>query len=272
MVMPIAWCLHCLALFCLPLRPRQLRSMLIASETLYAWSTLDVFVVIIAAALLELDAVAKFTIGNECDGINAALQTYHGVGDLLPGEPSCFGVTPTLEAGFWLLACCVVVSTVAGGIATFTAHVALEEHVARARACRASRLTRCARQWRGRCRCAPALAFALRVGVGRAAPPKLGGVGTLAWACSLSLSPQLGLFCRSTSLKYLYAVHGDNVISLTFIGSQRLCVMCVCVFYHFIDRRRPCMSSVYSHVRPGPRASWVACIPPCCKGGDILVE
>ena len=59
-VLPLAWSLHCLALWCVPLRPRQLRSMLIASETLYAWAMLDVLVVIVAASLLELDQVAYF--------------------------------------------------------------------------------------------------------------------------------------------------------------------------------------------------------------------
>ena len=149
-VLPLAWGLHCLALWCVPLRPRQLRSMLIASETLYAWAMLDVLVVIVAASLLELDQVAKFTLGDECDGLNAALSSHPSLGGLLPGEASCFGVVPTLEAGYWLLVAATLVSTVAGGVATLTAHIALEEHVARARlAASASSLSSLAASLRG---------------------------------------------------------------------------------------------------------------------------
>uniref|UniRef100_A0A7S3ES55 Uncharacterized protein n=1 Tax=Haptolina ericina TaxID=156174 RepID=A0A7S3ES55_9EUKA len=36
-------------------------------------------------------------VGDLCNGINAALSTYHQLGVLLPGEAICFGVVPTLQ-------------------------------------------------------------------------------------------------------------------------------------------------------------------------------
>ena len=86
------------------------------------------------AALLELDQFAKFTLGDECDSINAALARYHELGDLMPGEPSCFGVSPTLDAGYWLLLTCVVASTIFGWVAMHGAHLALRERRASSRA------------------------------------------------------------------------------------------------------------------------------------------
>jgi len=133
LVAPLVWPILLLVSWYLPLRPRALRRLLVIAETLYAWAMLDVFVVIVAAALLELDQVAKFTLGHECDGINAALQMAPELGALLPGEASCFGVAPTLDRGYWILVVGVILSTLCGGYATIAAHVALAEHVARAR-------------------------------------------------------------------------------------------------------------------------------------------
>ena len=37
----------------------------------------------------------QFTLGDECDSINKILSTHPKLGNLLPGEASCFGVAPT---------------------------------------------------------------------------------------------------------------------------------------------------------------------------------
>jgi len=123
--LPLCWPLLCLAIWTLPTSPRRLRSLLVACEVLYAWSCLDVFVVILAASLLELDQVAKFSIGKECDAINQVLAQYPRLGGLLPGEPSCFGVAPTLDAGYWLMLAGVIISILAGGFVVRSAHCAL---------------------------------------------------------------------------------------------------------------------------------------------------
>ena len=117
----------------LPLKPNSLRRLLVVAETVYAWAMVDCFVVIVAASLLELDQVAKFTLGDECDSINKILSTHPKLGNLLPGEASCFGVAPTLDSGYWVLTAGCVLTTLAGGYATVAGHVALSEHVARAR-------------------------------------------------------------------------------------------------------------------------------------------
>ena len=130
---PLLWPLVLLSAWLLPWRPRALRTLLVVAETTYAWAKLDVFCVIVAAALLELDEVAKFTLGDECDGINAAIASHPELAKLLPGEPSCFGVAPTLDVGFVFATLGVVLATLAGGYATVCANVAVSEHVARAR-------------------------------------------------------------------------------------------------------------------------------------------
>ena len=132
-IAPLMWPFLVLALWAVPMRPRAMRTLLIVTETTYAWAMLDVICVIVAVSLLELDMVAKFTLGNECDAINAFLRNQTAVGDLMPGEPSCFGVHPTLESGFFMLTFAVVIATITGTHVTLSAHVALAEHAARAR-------------------------------------------------------------------------------------------------------------------------------------------
>ena len=134
--MPLVWPLLTLILWHVPMRPRVLKSVLVAMETSFAWAMLDIFVVTLAASLLQLDPVAKFTLGDECTGINKVLTDYPSVGSLLPGEASCFGVAPTLDAGYWLLLSGAVLTTLAGGYATIAGHAALSEHLARAKEAR----------------------------------------------------------------------------------------------------------------------------------------
>lgn len=75
----------------------------------------------------------RYTLGGECDTINEVLQDYPDIGGLMPGSPDCFGVEPSLELGFWLLALATVLATAAGSFVTQAGVVAIEEHRARAK-------------------------------------------------------------------------------------------------------------------------------------------
>lgn len=46
------------------------------TSTIHAWSALEVFVISIIAALLELQQFAQFIVGNRCDLINKVLGMY----------------------------------------------------------------------------------------------------------------------------------------------------------------------------------------------------
>ena len=88
--------------------------------------------VVIITSLLELDQVAKFTLGDECKSLNQILHDYPQIGSLLPAEPTCFGVAPTLAGGYWLAVIAIIMTNLFGGFVMCAAHVALEEHKARA--------------------------------------------------------------------------------------------------------------------------------------------
>jgi len=135
LVLPVVWILMALFIWWGRWTPHALHTWLVYAETVYAWATLDVFLIVLFASLLELDKVVKFTIGDECDGLNQVLQDYPALGDQLPGEASCFGVTPGLSLGMWLAVAGVVISNAAGGMVMCAAHTVLQEGGRRASGC-----------------------------------------------------------------------------------------------------------------------------------------
>lgn len=87
---------------------------------------LDVFAVMVVVALLELNQFAQFIMGDELNGINAILQQYEEFHPYLPEQNVAFGITPSLESGYWMLAAFVFVANPVG---LFVIHAAIEtEH------------------------------------------------------------------------------------------------------------------------------------------------
>jgi hypothetical protein len=78
--MPIAYVACLLVLWMVPLTYRFQSRLLTLTSTIHAWSALEVFVISIIAALLELQQFAQFIIGNRCDMINKILGA-HGMND-----------------------------------------------------------------------------------------------------------------------------------------------------------------------------------------------
>ena len=90
----------------------------VLTEILNAWSALEVFVVSVIVALLELPTFAQFIIGDMCDIPNDLITTLdHSTppaghaNDLIwrmltnigHGEDKCFDVKAVLEPGCWIL-------------------------------------------------------------------------------------------------------------------------------------------------------------------------
>ena len=102
-VMPLLWIGAALALWLTPLRPCHLCRGLALVEMCGAWAMLDVFVVIMLTSLLSLDQFAQYTLGDECVPINSLLSSYPKLRGLVPVEPVCLGVQPSLLPAFWML-------------------------------------------------------------------------------------------------------------------------------------------------------------------------
>ena len=71
------------------------------AEILNAWSCLDVFVLSIIAAILQISQFTEFIVGDKCDAINPIVEKYFS--DILGGHNTCFEVKAYLESGCWML-------------------------------------------------------------------------------------------------------------------------------------------------------------------------
>ena len=100
-VLPISTLLNIMFLWFTPL-PRRIQKFLYSmAEILNAWSCLDVFVLSIMAAILQISQFTEFIVGDKCDAINPIVEKYFS--DILDGHNTCFEVKAYLEDGCWIL-------------------------------------------------------------------------------------------------------------------------------------------------------------------------
>lgn len=102
MIMPLLFLVASMILWYAPLSHSKWASrMLVVTEVLNAWSALDVFIVSIAAALLEIQQFASFIVGENCDGINLILQDY--LDTEMKHVDKCFDVQAMMQFSSWTL-------------------------------------------------------------------------------------------------------------------------------------------------------------------------
>eukprot|EP01116_Phalansterium_solitarium_P006535 TRINITY_DN1886_c0_g1_i2.p2 TRINITY_DN1886_c0_g1~~TRINITY_DN1886_c0_g1_i2.p2 ORF type:complete len:383 (-),score=130.37 TRINITY_DN1886_c0_g1_i2:315-1463(-) len=123
--MPLLHLLSMLLLWVVPMTSRGQRRLFVICEVLNAWSALDVFIIAVIAALLEVRQFAAFIIGDRCDAINKLAAKYMGA--MLDNDAKCFDVIATLHAGCWLLFGACLVYTVVGTLVMRTCHSAMRE-------------------------------------------------------------------------------------------------------------------------------------------------
>jgi hypothetical protein len=68
---------------------------------LNAWSCLDVFIIAIIGAMIQISKFTAFIVGDKCDSINPFIAKYFY--DSLDGYNSCFVVKAYLQSGCWIL-------------------------------------------------------------------------------------------------------------------------------------------------------------------------
>jgi len=86
-----------------PVTEKVQRRLFVAAECLNAWAALDVFVVSLIVALLEIRQFAAFVIGSGCDPINNFLANSTAWDKILDHDDVCFDAIATLEYGCWTL-------------------------------------------------------------------------------------------------------------------------------------------------------------------------
>eukprot|EP00472_Partenskyella_glossopodia_P012166 CAMPEP_0197522608 /NCGR_PEP_ID=MMETSP1318-20131121/7720_1 /TAXON_ID=552666 /ORGANISM="Partenskyella glossopodia, Strain RCC365" /LENGTH=371 /DNA_ID=CAMNT_0043075029 /DNA_START=1 /DNA_END=1116 /DNA_ORIENTATION=- len=122
-LIPVVHMVVMLILFWVPMTARFQYAVFFFSEILFAWSALDVFVVSILAAILQIQQFAHFLVGDKCDAINGFIEQY--LTGYLGGYNTCFTVIATLSDGCWILFFASLISFAVSQIVMRTCHKAM---------------------------------------------------------------------------------------------------------------------------------------------------
>jgi hypothetical protein len=101
LVFPILHLLTVIILWLVPLSRKIQKIIYTTCEIFNAWSCIDVFVVSIIAAIVEIGQFAAFIVGDKCDFINPFLEKFFY--KTLDGHTTCFEVEANLQSGCWFL-------------------------------------------------------------------------------------------------------------------------------------------------------------------------
>jgi len=125
LAIPLTHMVILIGLWLIPLSRKVQRRVFVLTEVLNAWSAIDVFVISLLAALLEIQQFAQFIIGDRCNLINEILrQHFDGA---LRGDDKCFDVKTKLYTGCWLLFSGAVIYLLSAFVVMRACHKALEE-------------------------------------------------------------------------------------------------------------------------------------------------
>ena len=101
MIFPICHLLTVIILWLVPLSRKIQKFIYTICEILNAWSCIDVFVISIIAAIVEISQFTAFIVGDKCDFINPFLEKFFD--ETLNSHNTCFEVEAYLQSGCWIL-------------------------------------------------------------------------------------------------------------------------------------------------------------------------
>lgn len=107
---------HMISLFVLlfwPLPKRKLTKLYHVCEIFSAWASVDVFLISIVAAVLEIGQLALFLVADKCDPINPIIQKYFSQENYVQGHEKCFEIETKILSGIYFLLIAVVFHTTA---------------------------------------------------------------------------------------------------------------------------------------------------------------
>jgi len=125
--MPLVYLTLLVILWLWPFTFRAQRRLLHITEIAQAWASLEVFVVAVIAALLELQQFAQFILGDRCDKINPLLEKY--AQPLIGSDYKCFDVAASLKTGCWVMFSGCIIYVFVGALVIKFCHKALKYRI-----------------------------------------------------------------------------------------------------------------------------------------------
>mmetsp|Transcript_10112 Transcript_10112/g.19792 ORF Transcript_10112/g.19792 Transcript_10112/m.19792 type:complete len:2068 (+) Transcript_10112:36-6239(+) len=126
-VVPLLHLVVMLALWWIPMRTKPQYRVFYFTEILNAWSALDVMVISLIAAILEIQQFAKFLVGDKCDQINALIEEFYH--EKFQPYDTCFDVIATLSSGCWALFAASIVSIIVAQTVMRSCHIAMHSRL-----------------------------------------------------------------------------------------------------------------------------------------------
>jgi hypothetical protein len=124
---PIACLNVTLVLMVWPMALTTQRQVLMVADVLNAWSAIEVFLLSIVAAVLQIPQFAAFLVGDKCDLINEVAQS---IFDSDTFNPICFTVHASVNSNCWYLAAGTALNSWLVSFVLKMAHVVIEEREA----------------------------------------------------------------------------------------------------------------------------------------------
>jgi hypothetical protein len=126
-LMPVTMLINVIILWFVPLPRRAQKFFYSTAEILNAWSCLDVFVIAIIAAILEISQFTSFIVGDKCDAINPFISKYFY--QTLDGHNTCFEVQAYLQNGCLLLFIAAIIFFISSNVVMKVCRSALDERL-----------------------------------------------------------------------------------------------------------------------------------------------
>ena len=126
-VIPVALLINIIFLWLVPLPRKTQKLFYIIAEILNAWSCLDVFVLSIIAAIVEIGQFTEFIVGDKCDAINPFIAKYFY--KVIDGHNTCFEVKAYLKSGCWLLFAATIIFLISSNIVMKVCRNSLNERL-----------------------------------------------------------------------------------------------------------------------------------------------
>ena len=126
-VIPISLLINSIFLWLVPLPRKAQKFFYSIAEILNAWSCLDIFVLAIIAAIVEIGQFTEFIVGDKCDAINPFIGKYFY--KILDGHNTCFEVKAYLKSGCWLLFAATIIFFISSNIVLKVCRNSLNERL-----------------------------------------------------------------------------------------------------------------------------------------------
>ena len=126
-IMPVATLINVIFLWFIPLPRKAQKFFYSITEIVNAWSCLDVFILSIIAAIMQISQFTQFIVGDKCDAIDPFIAKYFY--NTLDGHNTCFEVQAYLQSGAWILFIAAITFTIVSIVVKKVCRNALNERL-----------------------------------------------------------------------------------------------------------------------------------------------